>query len=244
LTRTELRTMRAQAARWAFHKPVSAAIKTNRINRGKRDIQPSWQKLEVILDTGLTACEKSLLSRRQSLSVDRERAPSDVFADPTRIVQCITNLISNASKFAPEGSVINIVVSSGAGFVTFAVADEGPGVAAEDASTIFEMFAQGQGPASSGGLGIGLSLVKQIAKGHGGDVRLVTSVPAKGACLVLELPLPERSETDGSTVKVETPRPRSGVRGRSVFNVTLDLNTFLPAYGGGSARCGPEALSH
>jgi PAS domain S-box-containing protein len=194
----------------ALRRLVDDMLDVTRINRGKLEIQPSWQKLEVILDTGLTACEKSLLSRGQSLSVDREQAPSDVFADPTRIAQCVTNLISNASKFAPEGSVIDIVVSSGAGFVTFAVTDEGPGVAAKDAFKVFEMFAQGQGPASSGGLGIGLSLVKQIAKAHGGDVRLVTSAPAKGACFVLELPLPEPSETDGSTVRVETPRPASG----------------------------------
>ena len=188
---------------------VDDMLDVTRINRGTLEMKRSWQSLELILDTGLTACEKSLSSRRQSLSVDRERAPSEVFADPIRIAQCITNLVSNASKFAPEGSVIDVVVSSGAGLVTFAITDEGPGVAAEDASKIFEMFAQGKGTASSGGLGIGLSLVKEIAMAHGGHVRLATSGPDKGACFVLELPLLERSEPDDNTVKVEAPRPAS-----------------------------------
>jgi signal transduction histidine kinase len=94
--------------------------------------------------------------------------------DPPRIEQVLTNLISNAIRYAPAGSAIEVDVcsvrSGDRELVEVAVADAGPGVPARDRHRIFEPYVQIEAP-RAGGLGLGLAICKRIVEAHGGAIR-------------------------------------------------------------------------
>ena len=97
------------------------------------------------------------------------------------------NLIENAIKFSPEGSVIGIRLTQEDGMIRVTVSDQGPGISPEDRDRIFEKFYQGDRSRSMSGNGLGLSLVKRIAGLHNGTIR-VESEPGKGAVFTVRLP--------------------------------------------------------
>ncbi len=92
--------------------------------------------------------------------------------DPDRVVQVITNLVSNALKFATTGSQVRIKVWLGEDAVRFAVTNEGPGIAAADIPRLFTKFGQLDGSDSRrhGGTGLGLAIAKSIVEQHGGRI--------------------------------------------------------------------------
>jgi two-component system CheB/CheR fusion protein len=109
------------------------------------------------------------------------------FWDKTRLEQVITNLITNACRYAP-GKPITVRVKSDGEWAMLAVEDRGMGIAPKDHDRIFERFEQVSNKSASGGFGIGLYIVKEIVSGHGGTVR-VHSAPGEGATFVVALPL-------------------------------------------------------
>jgi signal transduction histidine kinase len=114
-----------------------------------------------------------------------------VLGDPTRLRQVLDNLLANIRAHTPAGTPAAINVQRNGSWVDVTVADEGPGVAAEDQSRVFDRFWSGD-PARShnatGGSGLGLSIVEALARAHGGSV-LLRSEPGHGAAFTLRLPL-------------------------------------------------------
>src|ERR1700721_1092579 len=112
-----------------------------------------------------------LVLRGQNLEVSLPEALPRVDGDATRLTQVFVNLLANASKFAPEGSVVRVGASAADGRITAWVEDEGAGVPAEAGSTIFERFRRGPDEEpEAGGLGLGLWIVKSIIDRHGGTI--------------------------------------------------------------------------
>ena len=102
---------------------------------------------------------------------DRESARTEVLADWDRLGQIFDNLLSNADRFAPPETAIEIAVShEQPGLVTVRVGDHGPGIPAELRDRIFERFFRGQSNGSSGGTGLGLAIVKGLVEAHAGTV--------------------------------------------------------------------------
>jgi signal transduction histidine kinase len=111
-----------------------------------------------------------------------------VDGDGPRLTQVFVNLLANASKFAPEDSVVRIGAEHAGGAVTIWVEDEGPGVPEIESGSIFERFYRGseQEP-EPGGLGLGLWIVKSIVDRHGGKI---AAVRTEGRTrFVVELPV-------------------------------------------------------
>ncbi|UQA56225.1 GAF domain-containing sensor histidine kinase [Polyangium aurulentum] len=112
-----------------------------------------------------------------------------VSADPSRISQCLENLVTNALRHSPKGSPVMVIVgkrqAEGCDLGTVDVMDEGPGVPQAMVPRLFQRFSKGEG---SGGLGLGLYLARRIAVAHGGDLQ-VESQAGKGAHFRLELPM-------------------------------------------------------
>jgi signal transduction histidine kinase len=95
----------------------------------------------------------------------------DIVADPVRVAQILENLLSNASKFTPEGGRIRIEASERPADVEIRVIDSGIGIPREKIAHLFELFSQIEVETPGirhGGLGIGLALVKQLTELHGG----------------------------------------------------------------------------
>jgi signal transduction histidine kinase len=95
--------------------------------------------------------------------------------DPVRIRQVVTNLLSNAAKFTPEGGQARARVEREADSAVIAVWNSGPGISPEDLPHVFDRFYRGQG-ASPGGSGIGLTVVSDLITAHGGTVDVASSV--------------------------------------------------------------------
>ena len=110
-------------------------------------------------------------------------------ADPDAVTRILTNLLTNAVKFSPVGSLIRLAVATDAAAAVLSVADEGPGVPDEDRDRVFDRFYRGEAPEVAGtrGTGIGLAVVKELAERMGGSVS-VENRPAAGARFVVMLP--------------------------------------------------------
>jgi len=140
----------------------------------------------------------------------------NVICDPARIGQVIMNLIDNAVKFSPDGGPIRIHTEAHGDEVRVSISDEGIGISPDLHESIFERFEQIEGGLrrKTGGLGIGLSLVKQLLALHGGRIWLESEV-GKGSTFIFAVPLsPDQEATGGETgptaVRARSDSPWSG----------------------------------
>ncbi len=130
---------------------------------------------------------------RVRVAVVREAVLPSVDADPKRVAQVLTNLLSNALKFTPAGGHVEVSVRRGrreqAGSVVFCVRDSGPGIAAAERERLFRYFVQGEaGKAAGRGTGLGLALARAMVELMGGAMWL-ESEPGQGAAFFFTLPV-------------------------------------------------------
>src|SRR5579859_390289 len=132
-----------------------------------------------------------LESKQQSLVVAANPPDTAVLADVRRLEQVLVNLLANAQKYAPAGTVITLTMRRHAYEVFFSVRDEGAGVPLEEQSALFEYFYRGTNcPVSSRGSGLGLALAKALVVLMGGRI-WVESMPGKGSTFYFTLPSAE-----------------------------------------------------
>ena len=117
--------------------------------------------------------------------------PSWIDADPTRIEQIVSNLLSNALKYTPAGGTLTVDVVNDGNAAMLTVSDNGVGMPPELVKQVFDVFVQGSGSLdrAQGGLGIGLALVRQLARLHGGEVGAASPGPGQGSTFSVRLPL-------------------------------------------------------
>ncbi len=113
--------------------------------------------------------------------------PVVVHGDGAALRRAVTNLVANAVRLAPAGSTVTVATGRRGDQATIAVIDQGPGIAPDHQQAVFERF--WRGTESGKGLGLGLSIVRQVAERHGGTVEL-GSQPGKGSTFTIVLPLP------------------------------------------------------
>lgn len=136
-------------------------------------------------------------SDRHHLEVTLPPLPVLVRCDPTRVVQVLTNLVSNALKYSPGGGAVRIDLEAAGGEVLLTVADEGIGIAPGDLERIFEPFHRSSGPGGKiPGVGLGLSVARRLVQAHGGRIE-VESQAGVGSTFRVWLPVegpPEHRE--------------------------------------------------
>jgi two-component system sensor histidine kinase MprB len=103
-------------------------------------------------------------------------SPSSINGVKVRVARAITNLLDNAAKYSPPGATVDVTVANG----EISVRDHGPGVAAEDASRVFDRFWRSNDARHLPGSGLGLSIVKDVAESHGGSVTLERPIDGGG----------------------------------------------------------------
>jgi two-component system CheB/CheR fusion protein len=166
-------------------------LDVSRISRGKVTLRPERVAISELVREAAEATRMMIEERRHTLSVTLPHDELYIEADPSRALQVIVNLLSNAAKFTPPGGRISIDASrSPAGDAVLRISDTGVGI--EDAmhTRVFDAFVQEESDLarSRGGLGLGLALVKQIVELHGGRVGVESAGRGKGATFTVTLP--------------------------------------------------------
>ena len=133
--------------------------------------------------------------KAQQLTISVEKDVPDVEADSDRIAQVLSNLLSNANKYAQEGAQVRLNAQQVGRRVEFAVIDDGPGLEPEELEHVFERFwrAQSGETQAVGGTGLGLAIAKSLVDLHGGSIS-ADSKPGKGATFRFVLPIASDSE--------------------------------------------------
>jgi PAS domain S-box-containing protein len=147
------------------------------------------------------SCMRPLFdAKRQSLTVRMPSRPAMLEADPTRIVQVVTNLLANANKYTPEDGHIGVSLEHDEGFALLQVTDDGCGIPAPLLAMVFEAFVQGERALDrqGAGLGIGLTLVRRLVEAHGGTVAAASPGPGLGSTFSVRLPLREPNLAAGA----------------------------------------------
>jgi len=166
---------------------VSDAIQMSRIEGGKFKLHRSLIAPNEVINTVVAQMRARLEDRPVEMNVGRDLR--GVSIDRDLIQLSLRQLVDNALKHAPGHSSIGIGADRAGTEVVFWVSDDGPGISAAEAERVFERFYRGQvNRHAVPGSGVGLAVVREIARAHGGDAT-VTSEPGKGARFVIRLPL-------------------------------------------------------
>jgi signal transduction histidine kinase len=173
---------------------VDDLLDVSRITRGRLLLKRSRVELAAVIDAALEIGRSIMDRHGHTLSVDLATATAYLDADPVRLCQVIGNLLDNAAKYTPPGGRVRLAVNVLPTEVEISVEDQGVGIDAETLPTIFDLFVQAEhaGDAPRSGLGIGLTLVKQLVELHGGTVRASSPGLGKGSRFTINLPLSEK----------------------------------------------------
>jgi signal transduction histidine kinase len=159
------------------------------IREGRLQLYRQSLSMSDLLEDVSSIVNPLLAQRGQRLRVRLLHDLPEVLADSRRLGQVLVNLILNASKFGPAKQVIDLTVSVRDDVIRVAVADRGPGVAAEQAQRLFEPYYRAASSADGkDGVGLGLSIVKSIVEAHAGRVG-VEGRRGGGARFWFELPI-------------------------------------------------------
>jgi PAS domain S-box-containing protein len=179
-----------------------------RISSGKVELKKLQVDLAGILTVAVETSAPLMEGGAHSFDVDVSAEPMPLFADPTRIIQAVSNLLNNAAKYTPRGGKISLSARRQGDDAVICITDNGVGIAQSEIENVFSMFSQvGKSiERSQGGLGIGLSLVRQLVILHGGSVSARSSGLDKGSAFTIRLPL-ALSDQDVSSAYETQPEP-------------------------------------
>ncbi|HEV7820535.1 MAG TPA: ATP-binding protein, partial [Burkholderiales bacterium] len=142
-----------------------------------------------VIDAAIETCRPQIEAGGHKLNVEVGDRPVYLNADPVRLAQIISNLLTNAIKYSNDSSRIWITGVVGGDNVTIAVRDEGIGISAQMLACIFEIFTQADVSIkrAQGGMGIGLALVRALTELHGGSVEARSDGIGKGSEFIVRL---------------------------------------------------------
>jgi diguanylate cyclase (GGDEF)-like protein len=162
----------------------------SRVGAGQFRLECSQLDLADILAEAIDACRHAIDAKQQRLCVDLGASRATVHGDPQRLTQVFANLLNNASRRSRPGGDILLAMATGADQVTVTVADRGVGIAPEALPHIFDLFTlDANMPADESGLGIGLAVVHELVRAHGGTVAASSAGKDLGSEFIVRLPL-------------------------------------------------------
>ncbi len=247
--------MRAIADRQLGHliHLVDDLLDLSRISRGVMCLHKELVDLAQPVRNAVEGVQPLIQERNLILSVLLPAKPLYLEADPTRLQQIVHNLLSNAAKYTDPGGWIQLTAQQETGKVVLHVQDTGIGIAAETLPHIFELFVQGERRLnrSQGGLGIGLTLVRQLVEMHGGTISASSEGLGKGSEFIVRLPASPDDPQQLQRQLTDEPQPAAPAPSRRILVVddnvdaAESLATLLRLKGhiARVAKDGPTALA-
>ncbi|MBD8632372.1 PAS domain S-box protein [Oxalobacteraceae sp. CFBP 8755] len=187
---TNVRDMMERQVRQLAHL-IDDLLDIARVTNGKVEIRKTRVDLNAIASNAVETSLPLIDKHRHAFDLQLHAAPLPVQADATRIAQVIGNLLTNAAKYTPPGGALSLCVTQDGTDAVITVTDNGVGIPAASLESVFEMFSQvgSNRQHAQGGLGIGLSLVRQLIDLHGGTVSAHSEGIGKGSTFVVRLAL-------------------------------------------------------
>lgn len=190
------------------------------IVRGKLAVSVGETDVHGVLHEALETVRAELEQKRLVLTLDLSAMERTVWADAVRLQQIFWNILKNAVKFTPANGSITIRTRASEGEVSIEITDSGMGMNREELARVFDAFSQGDhaeggGAHRFGGLGLGLTITKQLVLLHNGRIRATSPGHGAGSTFIVDLPLiktpaaaPEQSATTGRGDVSPTPARR------------------------------------
>jgi signal transduction histidine kinase len=178
---------------------IDDLMEVGRINSGKMLVSLAPVAVEELTRNVMESTQPVFSAKQQPLKVIEIPPNLWVSGDTVRLIQLLTNLLTNASKYSPIKSEVILEVIKVANTVEFRVSDSGIGLTKSSINEIFDMFAQvhASGRDARGGLGIGLALARKIANLHDGKITVDSPGLNKGSTFVFAMPLIDKPEISG-----------------------------------------------
>jgi PAS domain S-box-containing protein len=168
---------------------VNDLLDLARIRNGKIELKMAQVALKEIVAAAVETTLPAIEAKRHALRVAMPDEALTTMGDRNRLVQVIGNLLTNAAKYTPEHGSIGVGLRRDGAEALIEVSDNGIGIPHESLAAIFDIFTQVGWDATQGGLGIGLSLVKQLTEMHGGSVKADSAGPGQGSTFSVRLPI-------------------------------------------------------
>jgi len=166
---------------------ISDLLDVSRIIAGKLHFEFEVVDLKTIVSNAVAA---SKLTLDKQVNIVHRASESDtyVLGDTTRLQQVVTNLLNNAIKFTERGGRVEVELERAERYAQLSVKDTGVGIASDQIENIFELFQQSALSQRKGGLGLGLSISKQLVEAHGGQIRVQSPGVGQGSTFTVRLP--------------------------------------------------------
>jgi CheY-like chemotaxis protein/nitrogen-specific signal transduction histidine kinase len=226
-------TPRIEQSAKAQLKMVNDLLDLGRIGTGKLHIEPRPLRLSRVVTGAIDLARPAANAKGIEIVADLAADPQ-IRADADRMQQVVSNLLSNAIKFTPGPGAITVTLRHVEGFLELAVSDSGQGIGADLLPHVFDRFRQGDMSSTrhTSGLGLGLTLVREIVRLHSGSVSASSPGAGEGATFIVRIPMsPTRSPTNRSHAHGAggAHSCRSTLKGLSVLVVDdeLDARTIV-----------------
>jgi len=205
---------------------IDELLDVARIMSGKLRLERSTVDLVDIAESAVAVVQPVIEAKHIRVEIESSPGLSPVFGDSSRLQQVIWNLLSNAVKFTPEAGTVRVRLHTGAGRAEMIVSDSGDGIPAEFLPHVFEPFRQADATTTRthAGLGLGLSIVKQIVEAHGGTVTAENNPVGRGAVFTVRLPIVavRHHRRASDTTVAPTVKDDNSLRGVTVMIVDDD----------------------
>ena len=193
---------------------VDDLLDVSRITKGKITLERELVDIKSVVGRALEITQPALERRARPVELSLPQHEVYVLGDAVRLAQVVSNLLTNAAKFTPGDRRIALRIATDGGEVELTVEDAGAGIATELLPRVFDLFVQGEQPRdrNSGGLGLGLTIVRSLVEMHGGSVAAESAGAGRGALFRVRLPRASgemRRRTDPLT---RIPRAAAGTR--------------------------------
>ena len=170
---------------------VEDLLDVSRVTRGKLRLKTEPMDVNAGLSRAIESARPLFDERHQHFQASITAAPLEINGDLTRITQVLVNLLNNAAKYTPEGGRIEVASLVDDHDAVVRVKDTGIGIAPQNMTHIFDLFAQGERSLdrAAGGLGIGLTLARRIVEMHGGQISARSEGSGRGSEFEVRLPM-------------------------------------------------------
>jgi CheY-like chemotaxis protein len=177
---------------------ISDLLDMSRIISGKVQLDVQALDLAEVINAAIDAVRLSIEAKKLRLRVTLDPAAGRLRGDPNRLQQVFWNLLTNAVKFTPSGGYINVIMERVNSHVEVSVEDSGIGIPHEFLAFVFDRFRQADASTTRrhGGLGLGLSIVKNLVELHGGQVRVKSAGEGQGSTFVVAMPISVMHSSD------------------------------------------------